>query len=212
MTVLSDLAARASTALVPKGSGPYQYVRTENYNLSTDQTTSGELLWVGERLTSREVWTAADGSGRILLTRRSQPDWVLDAAPAADMNRPVDATAAPDRLVAQLQRGSPGRSAGQWLTAVRQIWSRQVVPPALQEALLTIVAGMADVTLEGAVTDRAGRPGVAISAVDRSTTPLSAWCSCSTPTPAACSTPNRWPWSQAVFPSIRRRPSARPSG
>lgn len=171
MTLLSELARRAGAQPALTASGPYQYVHTSNYNLFIDQATDGDILQTGQRLTTRETWTASDGSGRILLTRPSQPEWVVDSSPSAAFNIPLRSAGSVDQLAEQLRNANQGRTTGQWLTLVRQITFRQVITPPLQQALLTILTTLPDLALDGDVTDRAGRPGVAISAVDRSVSP-----------------------------------------
>lgn len=172
ITELADLANRAATQPPQPGSGRFQYVHTTSYTLATARTTNGRLLRSGEERVDRETWIAADGSGRILQSRPSNPAAKIDeiVPTGGFQSRPVEVASA-KQLINVLTAGADGRSGGQWLEVVRQIWLTQVVPPELQNALLTILSTQPDVGLKGPTTDRAGRAGVAVSADNRTVAP-----------------------------------------
>jgi hypothetical protein len=71
----------------------------------------------------------------------------------------------PASLQAALIRQYSHYRAADWIQLMRTLWDRQVVSPTLQSALLTILAGQPDVSVQGTTTDRDGRPGVAVSAI-----------------------------------------------
>lgn len=173
-TLLSGLARKAGAQPPPPGSGRYQYVRSTNYNLQTGQTTSGKLLSSGIELTHRQTWFAPDATGRILQSSPGDPTAFIDdteTRAGAMGYTPVPASGPVPVLVQQLLRAHPHQSAGQWLTFLRETAMQQVMTPTLQQALLTLIAPLPGLTLDGQVTDRTGRPGVAISAVDNTRRP-----------------------------------------
>lgn len=165
MNSLVELATRAESQLPPPGSGPYSYVHTRGWCLATDQMTNGRLLDARVEETEREFWVAADGSGRIEETRdglRSRMSGVYGPgglSPGPFAAWPADAVPGP----LLRQSGSPlpvGR-----IKDIASVWRVQTVPPALQASLLRSLATLPGLRLEE-TTDRAGRPGLAVSADD----------------------------------------------
>jgi hypothetical protein len=162
--VLHELAATAERQPAPPGNGPYSYIRTRGWYRGEDRTPDGRPR-VRVEETEREFWIAADGSGRIAETRDGRPSPVNGTFGPGGLH-PGPLAHAPAGVppeVALRQSASP-LPVG-WLRDIRDAWLVQVVPPALQAALLRRLARLDGVRLADA-TDRAGRPGVAVSAED----------------------------------------------
>ena len=114
------------------------------------------------------MWTAGDGSGRTWTRVRVPlhlPDvddstrgpgalmWPLRSLPADD--------AALERTLAighPVENGPVER-----LVAVQDAYGQMPLPPAVRAAVLRFVAATPGIMLTGRVTDRAGRPGIAVS-------------------------------------------------
>lgn len=161
--ILTDLAARARSQPPVRGSGAYQYIRTQGWYLATDQSTDGRILGSRIEASDREFWVAADGSGRIEETRAGQPTrWSGVYTPGQLLAR-VTTSGSAESVQATLTRQNPGRTSAAWFEAVKDIWNTQAVSPELQSALLRILAARSDLKVDGTVTDRAGRPGIAVS-------------------------------------------------
>lgn len=157
---LSDRALQQPSA---RGTGPYAYMKTRGWYLSSDQTTDGTVTGSQTSIVEREQWRAEDGAGRVDDTENgaTRSDMV---GPDTQPHRRVDADtqSAPvlrDRLLSQ---GS-GRSTRQWFGAFTDNWTVQIVSPGLQSAYLGILAEQPDIEVLGAVTDRVGRAGIAVS-------------------------------------------------
>lgn len=162
--VLDGLADLARRQPPPAGSGPFAYIHTQGWYLYTSQMTDGRTLDSRIEVSDRELWLAPNGAGRIEETRAGQrtsvsaryepgglAPWTAPAGPVAGLQ---------DRLVDQ----NPGRNPADWVSAVKDIWNNQAVSPALQGALLNILATQPGLHLDGTVTDRAGRRGIVVSA------------------------------------------------
>jgi len=157
--LLTVLAARAAAQPPPPGSGPYSYVRTRGWSVATARMTDGRLLDARTEETDRELWLAADGSGRIEETRggqRSRTSRVygpgeLSAEPSPDATAPGE----PEVTM-------PG-SAIESVRQLQSVWLTQAVRPELQARLLHHLAAHPGLNVEE-VTDRAGRAGIAVSA------------------------------------------------
>lgn len=160
---LDGLAVLARKQPIPTGSGPFHYVHTRGWYLDTEQDTAGKVLASRVDVSDRQLWLAADGAGRIEETRGGRP--LPNSGrygPGALLQIPVPAGPA-DSLRDRLLQQSPGRSTAGWFGTVKDIWNTRAVPPELQSALLQVLATRPGVHVDGAVTDRAGRPGIAVS-------------------------------------------------
>ncbi|GAA1560219.1 hypothetical protein GCM10009678_48960 [Actinomadura kijaniata] len=177
--LLLRLAARARTAPPLPGGGPYGYVRTQGWYLGSrvgdDTVTSAVLPQQSER------WIAADGTGRVRTTTlppvfpdaASREAWeddvprgphVADGRADSAMWRPGSLSTDPVRLARQLEKGHPpGIGPVERLVAVTDLAREQPIPPALQSAVLKVLAGTPTLVYRGGVTDRAGRKGIAFS-------------------------------------------------
>lgn len=161
MSTLVELAARAGSQPSPPGSGPYSYIHTRGWYLATEQTTDGRVLDSRVEEAEREFWVAADGSGRIEEThggRRSRMSGVYGPGGLSPGPFWEPAGAAPAPF--PRQGGSP------LIKQIQSVWRVQTVRPALQAALLRSLANLPVLRMEE-TTDRAGRPGLAVSADDR---------------------------------------------
>lgn len=160
---LNGLAELARKQPAPTGSGPFHYVHTQGWYLDTEQDTGGKVLSSRVDVSDRQLWLNADGTGRIEETRGGRPlansgrygrgglaQVPVPAGPAESLR---------DRLLQQ----NPSRSTADWFGAVKDIWNTRAVPPELQSALLQVLATRPDIHFDGAVTDRAGRAGTAVS-------------------------------------------------
>jgi hypothetical protein len=167
MNTLVELASRAEGQPSPPGSGPYSYVHTRGWYSATAQMTDGRLLDARVQETEREFWVAADGSGRIEETRdgrRSRMSGVygrggLYPGPLAEAPAGVPAHVALRQSRSPLPVG--------WIKDMESLWQVQTVTPALQASLLRHLATQPGLRL-AKITDRAGRPGLAVSADDPS--------------------------------------------
>lgn len=163
MNTLVELAARAEGQPSPPGAGPYSYVHSRGRYLATAQLTDGRILDARVEETEREVWVAADGSGRIEETRdgrRSRTSGVY--GPGGLWPGPL---AASTGVPAHVALPHPSPLPVGWIKDMRSLWQIQTVEPALQADLLRHLALQRGLLLEEA-TDRAGRPGLAVSADD----------------------------------------------
>ena len=166
-TVLHDIAARTATLPDDVGSGRYAFVETRGWHLwsriQNDQPVHSDV--VEQRVRS---WTADDGSGRTWKRVRVPlhlPDvddslrepgplmWPLRSLPADDAG-----------LERTLAIGHPVENGpAERLVAVRDAYGQMPLPPAVRAAVLRFVAATPGIRLAGRVTDRAGRPGIAVS-------------------------------------------------
>lgn len=171
--VLGDLATRAAAQPPLPGTGPYNYVHTQGWYLNTAQSTDGTVLSSSIDPGDSQRWRSADGSGRIAETG-SGPAVAAsgDYAPGKLSTGIVgSAGQSAPALVSELIAENPDRDGSGWLSLTAELWSSQAVTPNLQSALLTILAARTDLTLQGTVYDRLGRPGIAVGADDRHKAP-----------------------------------------
>jgi hypothetical protein len=153
---LAGLAERQS----PKPAGRYDYVKTRGWYYDTtvaDGSVTGQL-----DPTFRQQWIAPEGSGRLEETRSGRTTLNDDFASgglAGPQGWPTD----PSALRAELAKSHPNYGTFEWFTAVGDVWLVQSVSPRLQAGLLRMLADERQLTNTGTVTDRIGRPGVAVS-------------------------------------------------
>lgn len=121
-----------------------------------------------EELATMETWDwkAADGSGRkeskgphststtdVGPSERGRTAWPTDVAALDAAIRANEASPIPDRPAEEPE----------WIRAAAQIATYNVLSPQQQAALLRLLAQKPGITIDGPVTDRAGRAGVAVS-------------------------------------------------
>jgi len=162
--------------------GDVAYVRTDNwfFTASVDGTTRA----TGIRPVFSETWTAPDGSG-VRHDRASPPlrleGWLAPGSatgevvsttlPAGTQTRPtasqLAAAVGPSGVRAALIEGIgcvPGSSEADCLLQdIPRVHNQQVVPGAVDSKMWQMLADEKGVVTLGAVTDRAGRPAIAIT-------------------------------------------------
>lgn len=182
---LLRLAEAANTAGTETGAGQTQYVLTDNWFATLESTKAAKLV-----PTIRQSWFRANGTIRV----REQtgvplsPDGRGVTGKADGSSRaPVNETYPPSNIdpafirnldseplkarAALLEAGEcEDRSAGQSRASclfqqVSTLFTQYVVPPTAAATLWRVLAAEPELRLLGAVTDRAGRPGVGISIV-----------------------------------------------
>jgi hypothetical protein len=173
--LLLRLAAVAAVAeRQPTTHGPtqaYAYVRTAGWYLVTQ--VSGNHANSKVVASMRESWIAANGSDR-WITRRVPGDGshVSATALGPQTSQDADASAGPPRLrlstvpaviAHQLDIGHP-RSIGpvERFVSLTDLALNQPIAPRAQSAILRVLARSPGLIDTGNVTDRAGRPGVAV--------------------------------------------------
>jgi hypothetical protein len=165
---LASVAAREPVTTGP--SNAYAYVRTAGWYLVTqvsgNQANSKVVAGV------RESWIAANGFDR-WITRRVPGDGSHVSLTILGPQTGRDAGSGPPRLrlstvpaviAHQLDIGHP-RSIGpvERFVSLTDLELNQPIPPRAQSAILRVLARSPGLIDSGKVTDRAGRPGVAVS-------------------------------------------------
>ncbi|WP_433604908.1 hypothetical protein [Prescottella agglutinans] len=161
--LLLHLADRARRQPPARGTGPYEFMQTQGWFLSSVQTAEGTVLGWDTAVIDREQWGAEDGSRRIVDTENgvARSDNIGPARLPGDQIGSDESSA--EVLRERLLVEGDGRSTQQWFTAFTDTWTTRIVPPNLQAAFLSVLAEQQDLAVLGAVTDRVGRHGVAIS-------------------------------------------------
>lgn len=169
--LLRRLAHRAAGRPALPERGRYDYVRTAGRHrgsrsrLGRDGTLTPIESWVD--LTERELWVAADGSGRIEETHSGRRSRASGRYGPGGMHRWPELPTDPDELERVLERefgaDRRGRGTSRWFHVVREVWAGRVIAPALQSALLTVLATKPDLVARGRATDALGREGLAVS-------------------------------------------------
>jgi len=166
-SVLNAIATRAAVLPDDTGSGRYARMDSESWALWTRVD--------GERVTSEvvpvrtTVWTAADGSGR-LVSRRDGPGRDADstdktlAAGERHFMWPLGSLSTDEaELAHQLEESHPvGNGPAERLVAVTDLVREQPLAPQVRAAVLRYLARTPGLTVDGIVTDRAGRRGLAV--------------------------------------------------
>jgi len=137
----------------------------------------------------REIWVAADGSGRLLvesgeprfLGPRDEAAWEAAGSPELDRSGTSDESfgpdglsytdfseysTEPDELYDQIRSKAEGygpSTDAEMLVIVGDLLRETVAPPQLRAALFRVAARIPGVELVGEVTDPAGRRGVAVA-------------------------------------------------
>ena len=164
--LLLTLAAAAGRQPAP-AAGRYAYLETEGWYLDTAQDTAGHVVSQVDPERS-EAWMDAAGSGRVEATRAGRRTASSGLYGPGQLGGPPPLPATPAAVRAGLASRTHGYGAWEWLVAVQDVWGAQFVSPALQSALLQTLAGIPGLSVKGSVIDRAGRPGVAVTATSSS--------------------------------------------
>jgi len=186
--LLHTLAGRAALAPASAGTGPYDYLQIQSWSLNSAVAGHQANSTIVPELT--RLWSAPDGSGRLnsvpgtaslshgaLTVNQDGPG--QDLRPGSDgvaRTPRLDLTTlltAPKVLANQLLVNSGGLSydpdtvndpvALQLLRNVLTLHQQQVLSPQVNAALLQVLAAIPGIRGQGNVTDRVGRPGVAVS-------------------------------------------------
>jgi hypothetical protein len=160
-TLLRSLADCAQ-AQPPLPDGRFDYLHIVRWGAGLYEGGSREELATMETW----EWAAADGSGRkeskgprststtdLGPSERSRTEWPTDVAALDAAIRAKEASPIPDMPAEEPD----------WVPAVAQIATYNVLSPQQQAALLRLLATKPGITIDGPVTDRAGRAGVAVS-------------------------------------------------
>ena len=160
--LLRHLASQAEQQPPAPGSGAYEYIKSRNWFLSSARTTDGAIIdqgWTAE--IEREQWRDETGAGRL--------DTLENGVQQSSILHPevVFPPGAGDRSVPELRSrllaAGPRRTTQQWFGDYKDAWTSHIVSPELQAAYLGILADQPGIDVLGAVTDRAGRAGVAVA-------------------------------------------------
>lgn len=159
--VLLRLADEADHEPAPV-SGRIHYQELQSWSLSTRVD--------GRQVTSRvvpsniESWISNDGSGRIVTDRDGTVDTQTFGPGGGSQMYDIAALSLdPTVLATQLAVGHPTEVGPvEALVEVTDLWRQQTPDPALQSAILRVLAANPGLVDQGNVVDRAGRPGVAV--------------------------------------------------
>jgi hypothetical protein len=184
---LRALAASITDAPHDTGSGRYAYRHAKSWSAGALSDEGHTLGFVEEK----EDWTAADGSGRVRrktvgaeypdqasrqywqarIARGQGPtipseeiqdvpahrqDPIAPPQPADWTQPPTD----PTQLAGLLRAGYGALDAAKW---TMELYRSYAVPRRVRAQVLTILAGLPGFRWRGQVTDRLGRPGVAVT-------------------------------------------------
>jgi hypothetical protein len=182
--LLRDLATAAERSTT-RGSGDYGYIHTKDWLLANPNLADREQE-LSVDPSEKQLWYAADGSARIVITRRDSPNgpptehdavlapgrhkgyvcWADGSTPppTCPVDRLLDSAVLRDVLlisdryqgVNQTGRQSP-------LSATAHLSHNLVLPPAVRAQLWRVLADLPGISYTGRVTDRAGRSGEAFS-------------------------------------------------
>jgi len=166
MTVLATLAQQASAQPQPPGNGPYEYLHLHTWTLGTKSGTTGVVFDTRVVESDRELWFCDDGLDWYEEIRDGQrARWSGKQFKTAG-RLPVVAGTDVDAIKSQLSSRQSGGGGADWISFIAETWSRQTVTPAVQAAMLQVLSNAPDLIIEGTVTDRAGRDGIAVSAME----------------------------------------------
>lgn len=167
--VLEQLAETAESRPAPTRGGRYAYIRSKGRHRSSQHHLGGDgrLTPIGSEvvLVDRELWIAADGSGRIAETRTGRggtTSRTSDFEPDG-LFHPGFLPEDPDELRRVLPVRGSERGTFTWFVAVREVWASSVVSPRVQAAILRVLATRPDIASRGGMVDAVGRQGVAFS-------------------------------------------------
>lgn len=176
--VLLGLAARLTTVSGTEGDGVFHYVRTKQWSLDITAGRTGQMAaaWIVPQRV--ELWRAADGSGRRIVTTlpaESETGAPVDdpAPPAATDSTlrrgglaaavhdpvPTEPTLLAAALYAHQPKANGPKSA---IRAVADLYRYTAVRREARTAVLAFLAGVPELRYHGQVTDRLGRAGVAV--------------------------------------------------
>ncbi|HEY5261124.1 MAG TPA: CU044_5270 family protein [Solirubrobacteraceae bacterium] len=161
---LLNLAAAAARQRTARTNHPrYAYTKTRGWYLDSrigaGSTTSAVVP------STTESWLAPDGSGRMRTVAEEPGDHrYVDDFKLAGGHALLRLSRDEAVLARELARGHP-RSDGpvERFVALSDLANRQPIPAAVESVILRLLASTPGLINSGTVTDRAGRPGVAVS-------------------------------------------------
>jgi hypothetical protein len=162
---LLNLAAAAARQPIPSADHPlYAYTKTRGWYL--DSRIDGKLTTSTVVPTTTESWAAPNGSGRIRTTMDKPgeaPTVVSDFNPGGH-DPLLRLTTNKAALAHELAQGHP-RSDGpvERFVALTDLANQQPIPGVVEAVILRLLSTTPDLVYRGTATDRAGRPGVAVS-------------------------------------------------
>jgi hypothetical protein len=165
---LGALAASSVANGCDATTGTYAHIRIRQW--AADTASTGGRTRTATVLYEEQRWRADDGSGRVISTRHP-----ATGDPTHDQTHPAGGLAA---VVAGPLATDPGLLAGQIndihpiavigapaaLRALADINGWHTPDPAVRAAAITVLGDTDGLLYHGTVTDRAGRPGIAVSA------------------------------------------------
>jgi hypothetical protein len=161
LVALSAAAAR-QPARVPTARTPYAYVRRKEWQLATRQ--DDQPLPTTVRPTVTESWLKSDGAGRTV-SDTNTPKGATYSYSTTAAGHPLTALSASEAILARrFGLATPGSvpSARQFV-AFTVFADREPISPPVEAGILRLLALAPGVTNSGTVTDRNGRPGMAVS-------------------------------------------------
>jgi hypothetical protein len=161
---LNALADRVAVLPNEDGSGRYSYTERSEWSLYT--TVLGEQVTSEVVPVQSQMWLSEDGSGRSIETSQPPGDNrrsdVLYQAGRRSVRLPFRGVSSDLKLLEkQLGPQHPGTNGpAERLVSISDLYSQMPVMAQARSAVLRYLAATPDLTLAGAVTDRAGRRGV----------------------------------------------------
>jgi hypothetical protein len=181
---LRALAGRIGDASYENHTGRYTYHHFKSWGAGVLGSGHGRTAALSEE---RKIWEAADGSGKQItiflepqypdqesrdywervmratpipaLDPKSGPE-IMQLTPFPQAPLPTDRAGLMEMLKVQFGGGAASKEVG-------TVYGRYAVPRQTRAEILRILAGMPGFRWRGKVTDRAGRPGLAITFDDR---------------------------------------------
>jgi hypothetical protein len=191
-TALAKVAA-SQPAVAPPGPGQFQY--TDSVSRALQEFVLRPRPFVLTYLQTRQIWIAADGSGRLaeassaprFATPHDRAGWIADGRPTLPKAGSFDhrfgrhglalgpvnewkLPTNPARLGALLRKraiegGPPGPAED--FVQVGDLLRESDAPPALRAALFKVAASIPGVRVLGRMVDRLGRTGIVLAYLDR---------------------------------------------
>jgi hypothetical protein len=160
--LLRTLAATAAGQPTP-AIHRYRYVHAQTWDWTRQVVRDGPRPTY-PRYRILTSWATARGTGRTLTVQRTAGGFHTDPAASVDADPSVALGRPRARLGRELQLGPRAtKSASDQFATVAALTLRQPIAPAAQAKLLRLLAGDLGVVNAGTVTDRSGRPGVAVA-------------------------------------------------
>jgi hypothetical protein len=160
--LLIRLAATAARQPAPTATsaGWYAYVKTVGWYLTLGQSPGAGSVFPQ----TTQSWLKPNGSGRVVNTTGAGSARTVDDMRVGSGPRLFKLSTDPTVLARQLAVGHPQSDGPQErLVAFTDTASQQPIAPAAEAAILRLIAATPRLVNRGAVTDRAGRSGVAVS-------------------------------------------------